>query len=136
MNLDTEPNTLNERNTPEITGTRNMSDLMAHAPRFSESEAADLARRLFDVNAQAMTLPSERDQNFRLKDEKGDRFVLKIANATESREVLKLQNLTMTHLIESGRGLFDEFDPCPRVCHAPGERTFSPSTEAAMPVIS
>jgi 4-aminobutyrate aminotransferase-like enzyme/Ser/Thr protein kinase RdoA (MazF antagonist) len=97
-----------------------MYDPITHAPRFSESEAADLARRLFDVNAQAMALPSERDQNFRLKDEKGDRFVLKIANATEFREVLKLQNLTMTHLIESGRGLFDKFDPCPRVCHAPG----------------
>ncbi|BBO70764.1 4-aminobutyrate aminotransferase [Desulfosarcina alkanivorans] len=97
-----------------------MSDLMAHAPRVSESDAVDLTRRLFDVNTQATALPSERDQNFRLQDEKGDRFVLKIANATESREVLELQNLTMAHLIEAGSGLFDGFDPCPRVCHAPG----------------
>lgn len=96
-----------------------MSDLVNHAPRFSESDAADLARRLFDVNARARALPSERDQNFRLQDEKGDRFVLKIANATESREVLELQNLTLTHLAGEGRDLFDEFDPCPRVCTDP-----------------
>jgi 4-aminobutyrate aminotransferase-like enzyme/Ser/Thr protein kinase RdoA (MazF antagonist) len=96
-----------------------MSDLVNQAPRFSESEAAGLTRRLFDVNAQAMALPSERDQNFRLQDKNGDRYVLKIANATESREVLELQNLTMAHLIEAGRGMFDEVDPCPRVCTAP-----------------
>jgi len=97
-----------------------MSDLMTHAPRFNEAEAADLAKRLFNLNAEALTLPSERDQNFRLQDEQGGRFVLKIANATESRDVLELQNRTMAHVAGQGRELFDEFDPCPRVCPAPG----------------
>jgi len=97
-----------------------MSDLMTHAPRFSEAEAADLAKQLFDVDAKALALPSERDQNFRLQDERGGRFVLKIANATESRDVLELQNRTMAHVASEGRQRFDEFEPCPRVCPAPG----------------
>ena len=97
-----------------------MSDLMTHVPRFSETEAADLARQLFDISAQALALPSERDQNFRLQDENGARFVFKIANATESRDVLELQNRTMAHLATTGKGLFDQFEPCPRVCPTPG----------------
>ena len=103
-----------------------MSDLVTHAPRVTETEAADLARQLFEVAGQALALPSERDQNFRLHDETGARFVLKIANAEETREVLELQNLAMTHVAEEGGDLFDEFTPCPRVCTAPsGESILS-----------
>ncbi len=97
-----------------------MFDLITHAPRFEEQEAADLARRLFEINVQALALPSERDQNFRLQNEQGDRFVLKIANATEVRDVLEVQNLAMTHVIRQGGEWFDDLDPCPRVCPAPG----------------
>ncbi len=97
-----------------------MSNLVRHAPRFNEDQAAALARELFNITASADRLPSERDQNFRLKDEKGGQFVLKIANAAETREVLELQNMAMTHVAEKGAALFDDFDPCPRVCSAPG----------------
>ncbi|WP_372679135.1 phosphotransferase, partial [Desulfosarcina sp.] len=97
-----------------------MSNLVRHAPRFSEQRAAALARELFHFTASVDRLPSERDQNFRLQDEKGGRFVLKIANAAETREVLELQNMAMTHVAEKGAALFDGFAPCPRVCCAPG----------------
>ncbi|MBR9986761.1 MAG: aminotransferase class III-fold pyridoxal phosphate-dependent enzyme [Desulfosarcina sp.] len=97
-----------------------MSNLVRHAPRFNEDQAVAMARELFNITASAVRLPSERDQNFRLKDEKGGQFVLKIANAAESREVLELQNLAMTHVAEKGAVLFDDFDPCPRVGSAPG----------------
>ncbi len=97
-----------------------MSNLVRHAPRFNEHQAAALAKELFNITAPADRLPSERDQNFRLQDEMGGQFVLKIANAAETREVLELQNLAMTHVAEKGAALFKEFDPCPRVCSAPG----------------
>ncbi len=96
-----------------------MANLVTQAPRFSQEMAAALAEELFDIRSQALALPSERDQNFRLQDEQGGRFVLKIANATETREVLELQNQAMTHVIEKDAELFDEFDPCPRVCATP-----------------
>ena len=103
-----------------------MSNLVRHAPRFTEHQAAALAKSFFNITASADLLPSERDQNFRLQDEKGDQFVLKIANATETREVLELQNLAMTHVVEKGAAWFDEFAPCPRVCSvASGEEIIS-----------
>ncbi len=97
-----------------------MSNLVRHAPRFTEHQAAALAKEFFNITASTDLLPSERDQNFRLQDEKDSQFVLKIANATETREVLELQNLAMTHVADTGAALFDEFDPCPRVCSTPG----------------
>ncbi|WP_319407245.1 aminotransferase class III-fold pyridoxal phosphate-dependent enzyme [uncultured Desulfosarcina sp.] len=97
-----------------------MSNLVRQAPRFSERQAAALAENLFNLSASAEGLPSERDQNFRLQDGTGGQFVLKIANAAETREVLELQNRAMTHVAEQGAALFDESAPCPRVLSAPG----------------
>ena len=108
-----------------------MSNLVKHAPRFSDGQAAALVQERFRLTALADLLPSERDQNFRIRDETGGQFVLKIANATETREVLELQNLAMTHVAEKGSGLFEESEPCPRVCtssngEAPGRNPASP----------
>ena len=97
-----------------------MSNLVEHAPRFSRRQAAALVKAAFNLTVSADRLPSERDQNFRLSGETGDPFVLKIANAMESREVLEFQNLAMTHVVKKGAALFGEFDPCPRVCSTPG----------------
>lgn len=97
-----------------------MSNLLRQAPRFSERQAVAVARDLFRVNTCAESLPSERDQNFRLTDDQGRRFVLKIANATEAREVLELQNRAMAHLLDTGGGRFGDADPCPRVWAGPG----------------
>ena len=46
------------------------------------------------------TLPSERDQNFLVTDDSGQQFVLKIANASESRSFLEAQNAVMDYLAE------------------------------------
>jgi Ser/Thr protein kinase RdoA (MazF antagonist) len=56
----------------------------------------------------ARELPSERDQNLLLTDESGEKFVLKIANALESRPLLEAQNAMLEHL--APRSAF-----CPRV---------------------
>lgn len=45
-------------------------------------------------------LPSERDQNFLVTDDSGQQFVLKIANASESRSFFEAQNAVMDYLAE------------------------------------
>ena len=45
-------------------------------------------------------MPSERDQNFLITDNSGQRFVLKIANASESRSFLEAQNAVLDYLSE------------------------------------
>lgn len=72
--------------------------LIHPAPRFSREEAEGLARSLFGISAEAIPLPSERDQNVRLDTTGGPAFVLKIANAAETRDVLEAQNAVMSHL--------------------------------------
>ncbi len=75
-----------------------MSSIVQHAPRFSEQEAVGIALDIFGLEVSVRQLPSERDQNFRLAAADGKDYVLKLANATESREVLDFQNQAMLHL--------------------------------------
>ena len=48
----------------------------------------------------AHRLPSERDHNFLLTDDSGQKFVLKIANTAESRDFLEAQNAVLSYLAE------------------------------------
>src|SRR5688500_1295903 len=73
-------------------------DVLQHAPALTAAEAADLARRLFGIDAEATPLPSERDQNFVLRTQAGDRFVLKVANSTDDRALLEAQNAALAHV--------------------------------------
>lgn len=73
--------------------------------------AQAIAEKYFGIQASAHELPSERDRNFLLTAVSGEKFVLKIANAREKREVLEAQNAMMGHLAE--RVSF-----CPRVVPA------------------
>ena len=72
--------------------------LLRHAPRFEAAGAAELARELYAVDAYATPLPSERDQNFLLITTEDERFILKIANAIESVDMLEAQNAAMAHV--------------------------------------
>jgi Ser/Thr protein kinase RdoA (MazF antagonist) len=71
--------------------------LLSHTPSFDTSSAEKMAERLFGLRAKARVLPSERDQNFLLA-ASGKKFVLKIANAMESRDLLEAQNAVLQHL--------------------------------------
>jgi 4-aminobutyrate aminotransferase-like enzyme/Ser/Thr protein kinase RdoA (MazF antagonist) len=82
--------------------------LLKHSPNFGSEDAVRIARELYCIPAAASPLPSERDQNFLLQAQSGEKFVLKIANALESRAMLEAQRLAMERL--SGQGA-----PCPRV---------------------
>ncbi|HVH55664.1 MAG TPA: aminotransferase class III-fold pyridoxal phosphate-dependent enzyme [Vicinamibacterales bacterium] len=81
--------------------------MLQQAPRFHAADAVRLARDLYGIAGAASALPSERDQNFLLETATGERFVLKIANATESREILEAQNAAMEHVAD--------LKLCPRV---------------------
>jgi 4-aminobutyrate aminotransferase-like enzyme/Ser/Thr protein kinase RdoA (MazF antagonist) len=75
--------------------------MTAHAAKrseFSQDQAAALAADLYGIEAAATELPSERDQNFHLRNEKGDEFVLKIGNSGEDIDILEFQNAAMEHV--------------------------------------
>jgi len=59
-----------------------------------------LAREIYGVDARASALPSERDQNFLLRDQSGEKYVLKIANALEDRALLEAQQQAMARIAE------------------------------------
>jgi len=75
------------------------------APQFSPEDAIRLAGEIYGLEATAVELPSERDQNFRLRDSAGAQFVLKISNPEEALEVLDLQNKAVKFLAASDTGL-------------------------------
>lgn len=85
-------------NAPDLKSVKAVDSIFAQA----------IAEKYFGIQASANELPSERDQNFLLRGRGGEKFVLKIANVLEQREVLQAQNAMMKHL--SGRVSF-----CPRV---------------------
>ncbi len=79
-------------------------------PGLSEADALHIAARHYGIRAQARPLVSERDQNFRLDAKDGNRYVLKISNAAERREVVEFQNQALLHV-----ALKDASLPLPRV---------------------
>ena len=72
--------------------------LLEHTPAFDANTAVAIAAEHFGLRARAHALPSERDQNFLLTNQAGEKFVLKIANALESRTFLEAQNSILKHL--------------------------------------
>jgi 4-aminobutyrate aminotransferase-like enzyme/Ser/Thr protein kinase RdoA (MazF antagonist) len=75
--------------------------ILAHAPTFEKSEATRLAKQFYHLDCSAAPLPSERDQNFLLQTDQGERFVLKIANGLEERAMLEAQNGAMEHVAKT-----------------------------------
>jgi Ser/Thr protein kinase RdoA (MazF antagonist) len=57
-----------------------------------------LAYELYGIRGSAEQLPSERDQNFLITADTGEKFVLKISNALELRPFLGAQNWVLKHL--------------------------------------
>ncbi|MCE7986299.1 MAG: aminotransferase class III-fold pyridoxal phosphate-dependent enzyme [Caldilinea sp. CFX5] len=72
--------------------------LVQSAPRFTAEEAIHFGKTLYNINATATALTSERDQNFLLTTAEGCQYVLKVANAQEAYATLALQNLTLQHV--------------------------------------
>jgi len=88
--------------------------LLLNTPAFDLESVIRIAEEDFGLNVTARgatvrQLPSERDQNFLVTDDSGQKFVLKIANALESRELLEAQNAVLEHLARK------QISFCPRV---------------------
>ena len=88
-----------------------MQEDVRHRPEITSAEAVRLAREFYDIDATAQELPSERDQNFELRCQSGQQFVLKIANADAVRGILDCQNQAMQRIAERSGSVI-----CPTIC--------------------
>ncbi len=85
-------------------------------PRFRPDEAERLVRECYGVDTGVVSeLPSERDQNFHLRESSGRELVLKIASSAEPRSILEFQNQALERVVERDPGL-----PVPRLLRASG----------------
>ena len=84
--------------------------MLATTPKFSTQEALGIASRLYNLwgscNIENLfgkisSLPSERDQNFKLITESG-KYVLKVSNSLENRADIEFQNEVLSLLNEKG----------------------------------
>ncbi len=80
---------------PRISVTQTLE---SDPPRFTSSAAEKIALRSFGIEAQAESLDSERDQNFRLRTADGTQYVLKIANAEEDPAASDFENAVLEHI--------------------------------------
>ena len=78
-------------------GVREVSSPLDRSPTFSAEQAEEFVAEHFGVHGTASALPSERDQNFRLRSDDCE-FVVKIANAAESQQQLDLEQRMLEHL--------------------------------------
>jgi len=60
-------------------------------PNYSISEAAAIVQNYYGLTTNISSLPSDRDQNF-LCSSSEKKFVLKISNSDERKDVLEMQN--------------------------------------------
>lgn len=61
-------------------------------PNFSIAEIEELLTKWYGISSEIVELPSERDQNFHIRDYN---YILKIANANEDEQLLDFQNKAM-----------------------------------------
>ena len=73
-----------------------------HKPELDVEDAVQIAGEIYGLVASATPLPSERDQNFLLVSAQGGKYVLKIANPMEVRDMLEAENLAMAQLRKKG----------------------------------
>ena len=74
---------------------------VANRPQVTADAAVTFVERHYGIKGTAVSLPSERDQNFRIDAVDGARYVLKIAHPDESAAVLDLQTQALRLLEHS-----------------------------------
>jgi 4-aminobutyrate aminotransferase-like enzyme/Ser/Thr protein kinase RdoA (MazF antagonist) len=79
--------------------------LDAAPPRLTTRDAEEAARAIFNVNGSAEPLVSERDQNFRIADESGAGWVLKVSNAAEDPGVVEMEVAAVERIASVDPGL-------------------------------
>ena len=84
--------------------------LSSRVPDLSLTQAQQVAAGLYGVEAEAVLLTSERDENFRLQTADGRFYLLKISNPSDSDEIVDLQTACLDHIAK-----VDPANPVPRV---------------------
>jgi 4-aminobutyrate aminotransferase-like enzyme/Ser/Thr protein kinase RdoA (MazF antagonist) len=91
----------------------------------AESEAARLAREVFNLDVSAKSLPGEYDDNFHLTSADGREFVLKVMHPAREQSFVEMQCQALQHLAKRAPQL-----SLPRVCAAPNGQAFTVATLA------
>ena len=86
-----------------------MSDVQARRPQFETDAVVSFVRERYQLHPLASPLPSERDQNFRLRCDSGQ-FTLKISRIDEPRSLLSGQN-DLLRCLAGARGRFAFAEP-------------------------
>jgi 4-aminobutyrate aminotransferase-like enzyme/Ser/Thr protein kinase RdoA (MazF antagonist) len=95
---------------PNALPGNDLTALRTNPPGFSAIDAERIARELFGIDAQAMALFGECDQNFHLRPAHGPGAVLKLYNALEDPAIVDFQIGVLGHLALQDPGL-----PVPRL---------------------
>lgn len=105
----------------------------AAAEAVTPDAAADITRRSFGIAARATALASERDHNFAIETEAGERWVLKLTHPAERREFTLWQTEALTQAARRSPGL-----PLPRLGPATDGRPWAEvvATPGAAPRIA
>ncbi len=82
--------------------THSPTQIMRGRPVLTQAQAEELARDLFGFVGTASPLESERDQNFKLRGESGEKAVLKIFNALEPVSLITDRARALAILAQSG----------------------------------
>jgi 4-aminobutyrate aminotransferase-like enzyme/Ser/Thr protein kinase RdoA (MazF antagonist) len=91
----------------------------AVAKPVQESEAEEIARRLFGIEASAHSLPGEYDDNLHLRATNGAEFVLKVMHPDRERGFVEMQCAVLQHLAKNAPAL-----PLPRVVPSSDKKPF------------
>jgi 4-aminobutyrate aminotransferase-like enzyme/Ser/Thr protein kinase RdoA (MazF antagonist) len=84
--------------------------LSRNVPQIAEKEVRDALLAHFGIEGEFRGLLSERDQNFDVRCENGDRVVIRIANAHENFDVIDFQVKALRHIANQNAAL-----PVPKV---------------------
>ena len=75
-------------------------------PSILAAEAASLLHGRYGITGRLSTLAGEKDHNFRVTTDEGERFVLKISHPDEQMEAVRFQREALTHMGAVDPGLF------------------------------
>ncbi len=70
--------------------------------QFSEATIAELVEQHYQLRGKLKSLPGYCDQNLILTTDAGEQYIVKIANSSESKLELDMQNSAMAHLTAKG----------------------------------
>ena len=87
-----------------------MLDATIHRPALTLAAAARIASQHFALAGDVTELPSERDRNFRVTNESGEAFVLKVSTEAEAFSQLQCENEALAWIAERAPSV-----PVPRV---------------------